>query len=140
MRKAIAGVNDSGKSIFAVITESDIFGDQDFRAPIWRTTSTPPAVDFEIPRSVPARNLLEVPATGTTWDLIRLRPGFDGDYHRTDTLDYNMLIQGAVTLRMEEGDAFEMVPGDCVVMPALLHRWTSVSGCILAVVCIDMPG
>jgi uncharacterized cupin superfamily protein len=61
-------------------------------------------------------------------------------FHRTDTLDYVMVLDGEVTLELDRG-AVTLGPGDCVVQRATRHAWRNRSGRAvrLAVVMIRLP-
>ena len=60
-------------------------------------------------------------------------------FHRTDTLDYVMILEGAVTLELDRGSVV-LGPGDCVVQRATRHAWRNQSGrpVKLAVVMISL--
>jgi hypothetical protein len=50
-------------------------------------------------------------------------PGLDKDgYHRTETIDYIMMISGEITLLLEEGQTIVRA-GDLVVQRNTLHSW-----------------
>ena len=43
--------------------------------------------------------------------------------HRTDTIDYVLVLEGAIDLVMEDGSEAALVPGDCVVQLGGVHLW-----------------
>jgi uncharacterized cupin superfamily protein len=61
-------------------------------------------------------------------------------FHRTDTLDYVMVLDGEVTLELDRGEV-ALGPGDCVVQRATRHAWRNRSGrpVKLAVVMLRLP-
>jgi len=93
---------------------------------------------------------LEPPAGGCSVMLIRFPGGgdwipVDGDepdrpgMHATDTLDFMVVIDGRITLGLDDGD-HELGPGDVVVQRGNLHRWRVVGDapCTYAV-CMVRP-
>ncbi len=58
--------------------------------------------------------------------------------HRTDTLDYVLVLSGQCTLVLDAADV-ELRQGDCIVQRATSHAWVNRSDapCLLAVVLID---
>jgi hypothetical protein len=61
------------------------------------------------------------------WVLSRRLPDPPGqpaqeDHHHTDTTDMGLLLQGSVTLVLDDGD-HDMVPGDAVVINGVDHHW-----------------
>jgi mannose-6-phosphate isomerase-like protein (cupin superfamily) len=48
-------------------------------------------------------------------------------FHRTDTLDYVMILDGEITLELDRG-AVTLRSGDCVVQQGTRHAWRNRSG------------
>ena len=76
----------------------------------WRVFDLPP--DEVVAAYLASQNVPEVEASG---------------FHRTDTLDYVMILDGAVTLELDRG-AVTLGPGDCVVQRATRHAWRNKTG------------
>jgi mannose-6-phosphate isomerase-like protein (cupin superfamily) len=58
--------------------------------------------------------------------------------HKTDSIDYLVVISGSMHMLMEEGEV-ELRAGDCIVQRGTNHAWVNRSGqpCLLAAVLID---
>jgi mannose-6-phosphate isomerase-like protein (cupin superfamily) len=58
--------------------------------------------------------------------------------HKTDSIDYLVVISGSMHMLMEEGEV-ELHAGDCIVQRGTNHAWVNRSGkpCVLAAVLID---
>jgi uncharacterized cupin superfamily protein len=92
----------------------------------WRLVQGPgrprnydPAQDREI---VPPHPSKEVP-TGRRWD----RGGnnaYSGGMHKTETVDYAIIIDGERTLVLDDGE-IEWRPGDIVIDVGAWHQWSS---------------
>jgi mannose-6-phosphate isomerase-like protein (cupin superfamily) len=65
---------------------------------------------------------VEVP-TGRRWDRGG-RSAFAGDMHKTETVDYAILIEGERVLGLDDGEVL-WKPGDVVIDVAAWHSWTS---------------
>ena len=76
----------------------------------WRVFDLPP--DAVVAAYLASQNVPEVEASG---------------FHRTDTLDYVMILDGEVTLELDRG-AVTLGPGDCVVQRATRHAWRNRTG------------
>lgn len=55
--------------------------------------------------------------------------------HRTDTIDFNLIVSGEVWLELDDGVEVQLKAGDCVVQNGARHRWRNPSSepCIMAV-------
>jgi mannose-6-phosphate isomerase-like protein (cupin superfamily) len=58
--------------------------------------------------------------------------------HKTNSIDYLVVISGSMHMLMEEGEV-ELHAGDCIVQRGTNHAWVNRSGkpCLLAAVLID---
>lgn len=48
-------------------------------------------------------------------------------FHVTDTVDYLVVIDGEITLELDDGAAIRLGPGDCVVQRGTRHAWKNYS-------------
>jgi mannose-6-phosphate isomerase-like protein (cupin superfamily) len=66
-----------------------------------------------------------------------LEPDHPG-MHRTDTIDYEIVISGEVWLELDDGQEVHLKPGDTVVQNGTRHAWRNKSSepCVLAVTLI----
>ena len=55
--------------------------------------------------------------------------------HRTDTVDYIVVLSGEVSLELDDGETVHLSAGDCVVQNGTRHAWRNTSGatCVMAV-------
>ena len=58
--------------------------------------------------------------------------------HKTNSIDYLVVISGSMHMLMEEGEV-ELHAGDCIVQRGTNHAWVNRNGkpCVLAAVLID---
>jgi quercetin dioxygenase-like cupin family protein len=80
------------------------------------------------------------PANGTRFTVHEIEPHLDYEpnFHRTDTLDYVIVIKGRLLMTLDNHKT-ELGPGDMVVMRGTAHSWRNVGDetCIVAFVLID---
>jgi quercetin dioxygenase-like cupin family protein len=74
------------------------------------------------PHVVPAHAPIEVP-TGRRWDRGQAN-AYSGMMHKTETLDYAIIIDGERTLGLDDRE-IEWKPGDVVIDVGAWHQWSS---------------
>jgi quercetin dioxygenase-like cupin family protein len=77
--------------------------------------------DFDPSLAVP-ENLSEVPGIAE-----RFEPDAPG-MHRTDTLDYAVVLSGEIWLELDDGEARRLVESNAVVQQGTRHAWRNRSG------------
>jgi hypothetical protein len=73
-----------------------------------------------------------------SWRFVRHDAGATFGVHRTDTIDCDTVLEGQVSLGLDNG-SIDLVPGDLVLIPGVAHSWHAGSeGCTLSVVLIGL--
>lgn len=62
------------------------------------------------------------PPRGTRFMIMDLLPGCQGAMHRTDTLDYVVVMEGEVEMRLDTG-TLVLRAGDVLVQQGTVHAW-----------------
>ncbi len=59
----------------------------------------------------------------------------------TDTVDYNILISGELSLELDDGKEIQLKPGDIVIQNGTRHRWrnTGKKPCVMYSVLVGAP-
>lgn len=101
--------------------------------PIWRSASVP-----EVPNLGYVSDTVGFPDPGGVWVIgWVLEPGgigdkdngivvMDGDspgFHRTDSVDVHVLLEGSLVLELDDGVEIDLNAGDTVVVNGNKHRW-----------------
>ncbi|MDV7087373.1 cupin domain-containing protein [Rhodococcus opacus] len=101
--------------------------------PIWRCDSVP-----EVPNSGDVARTVGFPDPGGVWVIgWVLEPGRIGDndngivamdehapgFHRTNSVDVHVLLEGSLVLELDDGVEVELNAGDTVVVNGNKHRW-----------------
>ena len=145
MKRVVTGLDDDGNSVFTSVDEPGTvvrFGPGFEVHEIWRVDEPPtsagdgydpPAYSFEPERGAVFR-VVVIPPDATVWESLergdkwgRNSPyrttGDDYGLHGTDTQDLVTVVSGRVDLRMPDGRAERLEPGDVVVQRGAVHAW-----------------
>lgn len=138
MRCFVTGVDGQGRS--CVISQREVaFADV---APglsldtLFRTTESPPA-----PRLEGRADLVDL-AVGPglcSWSLWHFEAGSEVRMHHSDTVDFDVILDGSIDLILDDG-AHVLRAGDCVVVTGIDHAWSAgANGCITAALALGTP-
>ncbi|KAK5557527.1 hypothetical protein LTR46_004555 [Exophiala xenobiotica] len=65
--------------------------------------------------------------SGTVCLVVDFAPGFECMMHRTQSLDYGIILEGTIEMVLDSGDRRLMQRGDVAVQRATMHAWKNVS-------------
>ncbi|HZE46813.1 MAG TPA: cupin domain-containing protein [Xanthobacteraceae bacterium] len=93
---------------------------------IWSTDSTPADISLgETIEDLGARMLgTAPPANGTRFAVIDFPPGNSGRMHRTETVDYVIVISGEIDMDMDNSTV-RLKAGDVMVQRGTHHAWVN---------------
>jgi quercetin dioxygenase-like cupin family protein len=76
---------------------------------------------------------------GTVVRITQLEPGSPKFMHRTETIDYAILLSGNCDLELDDGKLVPLQPGDVVVQRGTIHAWVNngPGPCVFAFILID---
>ena len=148
MKRVITAAGADGKSYFESVSDAAAsFAD------VWASAPGDPlalamasqggATQLEPAPGGSSWRIFELPDDAVVAKYLRDQgvPGVDASgFHRTQTLDYVMILDGEVTLELDHGTV-TLGPGDCVVQRATNHAWRNKSGkpVRMAVVMAGLP-
>ncbi|KAF5529621.1 cupin [Fusarium mexicanum] len=64
---------------------------------------------------------------GTVCRIVDFAPGFDCMMHRTQSLDYGIVLEGSIELVLDSGETQIVHRGDIVVQRGTMHAWRNTS-------------
>jgi quercetin dioxygenase-like cupin family protein len=138
MQHVVTGLTADGRS--TVIGRQDLSepaDDQVVVETIESTSELPPRLPEMLVPQAPAADI-GVEQVGTKWLIVKWPPNVEAYFHRSDTLDYDVVLSGQVTLLLEDGEV-ELNAGDSVVIPGVMHGWRSgPEGCVSSVVLVAL--
>jgi hypothetical protein len=138
VRILVTGVDDQGRSC---VVEERTGSDAPFTGGITvtvaaETESSPP------PPRPPGHGELVPIVRGpgiARWSFVEFPPGVTAPLHHTDSIDFDVILEGHVDLVLDNGP-HTLGPGDAVVMTGVDHGWaTHDEGCRMSVVVIGTP-
>jgi quercetin dioxygenase-like cupin family protein len=111
---------------------------------LWATDATPATIGADPVDAVPpgpAAGPLSVPPApgGTLIRINDLPPGAGSPMHRTQTVDYAIVLDGEVVLVLDEGETV-LRAGDVVVQRGTSHRWENRSAATARVAFVFVDG
>jgi quercetin dioxygenase-like cupin family protein len=76
--------------------------------------------------------------TGTIFRIIEFAPGVAPRNHRTDSIDYIVVMSGEIDMELDDSTV-HLKAGDVMVQRGTIHNWVNrgTQPCVLAVVLVD---
>jgi quercetin dioxygenase-like cupin family protein len=62
-------------------------------------------------------------ANGSVLRIVDMAPGHRSPMHRTQSLDYGIVLQGEVDLELDHGRIVNLAAGDVVIQRGTIHAW-----------------
>ena len=139
VRRVITGHDASGK---AVVTIDEVAKNVTSGRPgasavnIWTTEGFPVNNDGNADEG--QRKVATTLANGTIFRIIEFAPGLAARNHRTDSIDYIVVISGEIEMDLD-GTLVHLEAGDVMVQRGTIHNWINrgTAPCVLAVILVD---
>jgi quercetin dioxygenase-like cupin family protein len=101
-------------------------------ATLYTTTVMPPDLnnDADIKAHKDITSQGKIPAAlpnGTVCRYVDFAPSSKGFMHRTQSLDYGIVMEGEVTLELDDGSETHFKRGDVCIQRATIHAWSNPS-------------
>lgn len=136
-RRVVTGHDDQGR---AVIAADEVLEDAAPLRPgamarvIWTTEGFPVTHD-ETDGGL--RPVSTAHPNGTVFRIIEYAPGVTPRMHRTDSIDYGVVLSGQITMGMDVGSV-TLKAGDVLVQRGTIHNWINEGDapCVIAFVLI----
>ena len=139
VRRVVTGHNKQGKATVEIdavspVTKNPRPGAE--YAEIWMSEGFPISNDqFEDP-------ITKIKATsldgGTVFRVVKFDPGVSPRNHRTDSLDYGIVMQGEIHMELDDGVVVKLKAGDALVQRGTIHNWVNrgKEDCVIAFILI----
>jgi quercetin dioxygenase-like cupin family protein len=94
---------------------------------VWSTDETPALVPAGIDVADNGNRRLgtQPPANGSRVSVLDLPPGSPGGLHRTESIDYAIVVAGEVDMEVDDGVRVSLDAGDIVVQRGTNHSWSN---------------
>ena len=139
VRRVITGHDASGKAIVKIdeIAKHASSGRPGATSVnVWTTDGFPASNDGDTDAGL--RKVATTLPNGTIFRVIEFAPGLAARNHRTDSIDYIVVISGEIDMDLD-GSVVHLRAGDVMVQRGTIHNWINngTAPCVLAVVLID---
>jgi quercetin dioxygenase-like cupin family protein len=139
IRRVVTGHDASGK---AVVKIDEIARNIKNNRPgasscvIWSTSGFPVDNDKADPSAAPIGTTIE---SGTVFRIVRYEPGVSPRNHRTDSVDYAVVMSGAIEMELDDGVVVKLKAGDVLVQRGTIHNWVNrgTEPCMVAFVLVS---
>ena len=140
IRRVVTGHDTNGK---AIVLYDEISKTAMSRRPgqtgcvVWTTEGFP--IDNDSSEDAGAREVQTGLPNGTICLINKFDPGVSPRMHRTDTLDYAIVMSGAIDMTLDDGLVVHLKAGDVLVQRGTIHNWINngTEPCIIAFILID---
>jgi quercetin dioxygenase-like cupin family protein len=103
---------------------------------VWTTEGFP--VDNDGNQDTSGRTIGTTLPGGSVFRLVSFGPGVTPRNHRTDSIDYAVVVSGEIAMELDIGSV-HLKAGDVLVQRGTIHNWvnTGKAPCVIAFVLID---
>jgi quercetin dioxygenase-like cupin family protein len=140
VRRVVTGHNSQRK---AIVTDDEILSNVTSRRPgqegcvVWATDRIP--ADNLDPGDGARKAAGTTIPNGAVFRIVRYEAGAVGRMHRTNSIDYAVVLGGSIVLELDEGADVTLQTGDVLVQRGTVHNWVNrgTEPCTIAFVLID---
>jgi quercetin dioxygenase-like cupin family protein len=139
VRRVVTGHDTNGR---AVVTIDEVCKNLISNRPgatscvVWTTEGFP--VDNDGGADEAQRKVATTLPNGTVCRIIEFAPGVAPRNHRTDSIDYIIILSGEIDMELE-GSSVHLEAGDVLVQRGTIHNWVNrgTEPCVLAAILVD---
>ena len=146
LRRVVTGHDKNGKAIVEI---DEISTNVKSRRPgqsavvVWTTPAVP--ADNTDPADGAGAPVDTTLPDGTVFRVIKYDPGVTARMHRTESIDYAVVVSGEIDMELDDGVIVKLRAGDVVVQRGTIHNWLNngTVPCVIAFVLIGakpIPG
>jgi quercetin dioxygenase-like cupin family protein len=140
IRRVVTGHDAQGKAVVQIDAPCGDFVQarpNGFVYNIW-TTDTAPADNSGAEDKGKREGKFTMIENGSVFRIIQFNPGVEQRVHRTDSIDYIIVMSGEIDMELEAGEEVHLKAGDVMVQRGTVHNWINrgTEPCLLAVILI----
>jgi quercetin dioxygenase-like cupin family protein len=126
VRRVVTGHDSQGR---AVVKIDEVCKNLISRRPrhqscvIWSTGSFPAELSDD--RDGGAREVGTTDPNGTVFRLVEYQPGVAPRNHRTESIDYAVVLSGEIDMELDDGVTVHLRQGDALVQRGTIHNWVN---------------
>ncbi|HEX4087806.1 MAG TPA: cupin domain-containing protein [Trebonia sp.] len=129
-RRVVTGHDRQGVSVFAADGPVPVVRtapDGALFYEVWGTAEMPAAIGAAEPDPTVGALTVPPPPSGTKIRINEFPPGVASPVHRTQSVDYGIVLDGEVVLVLDDSET-TLRPGDVAVQRGTSHRWENRTG------------
>lgn len=139
VRRVVTGHDSDGKAVVQIDEIASNVGNPRpgiSGALIWTTDSLPARVDGT--KDMGAVDIGTTMKNGSVFRVARYDLGVAPRVHRTQSIDYAVVISGEIDMELEAGEEVHLNAGDVLVQRATVHNWINRGSepCVIAFILI----
>lgn len=142
VQRVVTGHDAEGRAIFVGedFSPTRVIPSGDAAFLLMWTTATVPA-DNNDPTDGRDRDAGLTLNAGSVIRIVDMLPGAESPMHRTNSIDYGIVISGAIELELDSGEKKTVGPGGVIVQRGTNHLWRNPGDqpCRIAFVLIEAP-
>jgi quercetin dioxygenase-like cupin family protein len=140
IRRVVTGHDENGKAIVEIDEVCSHFRSgrpNGYVCNIW-TTDASPANNNGHGDAGKREGKFSVIENGTVFRILDFHPGVQQRVHRTDSVDYIVVMSGEIDMELESGEEVHLKAGDVMVQRGTVHNWINrgTETCVMAVVLV----
>jgi quercetin dioxygenase-like cupin family protein len=140
IRRVVTGHDAQGKAVVQIDAPCGDFvraRPNGFVYNIWTTDTHPANNDGDADAGRRPGVFTMVP-DGTVFRILDFHPGVSQRVHRTDTIDYIVVMSGEIDMELETGEEVHLRAGDVMVQRGTVHNWINRGSvpCVMAIVLV----
>jgi quercetin dioxygenase-like cupin family protein len=135
IRRVITGHDKNGRAIVAI--DESVKNVAQSRpgaqaAVIWTSEGFP--VDNDGDADTSGRRVGTTLDNGIVFRVVSFGPGVSPRNHRTDSIDYAVVIAGEIDMELDDGKSVHLKAGDVLVQRGTIHNWVNkgTAPCVIA--------
>jgi quercetin dioxygenase-like cupin family protein len=135
VRRVVTGHDNNGRAIVAI--DESVKNVAQSRpgahaAVIWTSEGFP--VDNDGDADTSGRKVGTTLENGIVFRVVSFGPGVTPRNHRTDSIDYAVVISGEIDMELDDGKSVRLKAGDVLVQRGTIHNWVNkgTAPCVIA--------
>lgn len=140
VRRVITGHDENGKAIVKIDeVASHLYEGRPGAVVcnVWTTEETPANNSRDEDAGKREGRFTMLP-NGTVFRIIEFKPGVASRMHRTDSIDYLVVMSGEIDMELDDGVEVHLAAGDVMVQRGTIHNWINrgQESCIVGVILV----
>ena len=140
IRRVVTGHDEAGRAVVKIDETCSHFQQGrpgGFVCNIWTTGTTPADNSSDVDGGLREGKFTMI-ENGSVFRILDFRPGVQQRVHRTDSIDYIIVMSGEIDMELEAGVEVHLKAGDVMVQRGTVHNWINRGSetCVLAIVLV----